>query len=80
VLGDVAPRDSYFRSASRRWPRFFRAEPLVWRAWPFALVPSRPLSAPVASFTRPRILSSVPPALSRPLLLMPNSPVGLVEP
>lgn len=72
VLGTVAPRP-YFRNASRKCPRFFRADPLVWRAWPFALVPSRPVSAPVASFTRPRTLSSVPPALSRPLLRMPNS-------
>src|SRR5215207_6257168 len=63
----------YLRNASRRWPRFFRVDPLVWRAWPFTLLLSLPRRAPVASSNRPRSLSTVPPALSRPLLLILNS-------
>src|SRR5215218_10947482 len=64
----VTNQRRYFRSASLRWPRFFRADPLVWRACPFVLLRERPVSAPPASLNLPRSLSIVPPLLSRALL------------
>src|SRR3954447_15248788 len=60
--------DSYFLNRSRRWPRFMRASPRPCLAAPFVRLRSLPVSAPPASLIRPRTLSRVPPALSRPLL------------